>query len=291
MSIQKIINIAIKSNHHHRPILTDVLFKKNEQHKPLVIFCHGYKGYKDWGAWNHVADALVNQNMFFVKFNFSHNGGTAEEPIDFPDLDAFGENNFILELNDLEDTIEWILKNTRFNNEIDPDNIILIGHSRGGGIVAIKASEHPKITGLITWSGVSDFGARFPKENQLLEWKEKGITYVLNSRTNQQMPHLFQFYQNFKEHEKRLTIQNAIEKLTIPHLIIHGELDDVVLVEEAKKMHRWNSNSELILIDQMNHAMGNTQPWKNFKMPQHLEMVVQKSIHFILKNTTKNKQK
>ncbi len=284
--MQKLVNLAIKSNHHHRPILTDVFFKKNQKHKPIVIFCHGYKGYKDWGAWNLVANSFVNQGLFFVKFNFSHNGGTIEEPIDFPDLDAFGENNFVLELNDLEDIIEWILENPKFNKEIDPKNIILIGHSRGGGIVAIKASEHPKITSLITWSGVSDFGARFPVGKELLEWEESGLAYVLNSRTNQKMPHLFQFYQNFKDHEKRLTIQNAIEKLKIPHLIIHGEKDDVVLASEAKNLHRWNSKSELILVDQMNHALGNTQPWNSTKLPEHLYVVVEKSIDFILKNAS-----
>jgi pimeloyl-ACP methyl ester carboxylesterase len=283
MSVDKTINITIKSSHHERPILTDLVYKKNGRLKPLVIFCHGYKGYKDWGAWNLVAETFAREELFFVKFNFSHNGGTAEDPIDFPDLNAFAENNYILELNDLEDVIQWIRKQEKFNDEIDPEKTILIGHSRGGGIVAIKASEHTAISGVITWSGVSDFGARFPNGNQLNQWKENGIAYVLNSRTNQKMPHLFQFYNNFKEHEKRLTIKNAIEKLAIPHLIIHGVLDDVVLPVEAENMHRWNPRSELFLMDKMNHALGNIQPWKNSRMPEHLQNAVQKSIDFILK--------
>ena len=275
-------NIAVKSSYHTKPIVTDLFYKKNNTKKPLVIFCHGYKGYKDWGAWNIAAEEFANQNLFFVKFNFSHNGGTLENPIDFPDLEAFGENNFIKELNDLEDIIEWITSNSDFKNEIDTENSTLIGHSRGGGIVTIKASENKKITNVISWAGVSDYGVRFPKGEQLEGWKKQGVSYILNGRTLQKMPHLYQFYQNFKDNEEHLTIKNAVQKLKSKHLIIQGENDEVVLPIEAKNLHTWNPKSELIIIDKMNHPLGCTQPWNDSKMPFHLEKVVKKSIDFIL---------
>ncbi|MDX1830099.1 MAG: alpha/beta fold hydrolase [Lutibacter sp.] len=278
-------NEIIKSSQHQKPIVTDLFFKENKIKKSVVIFCHGYKGYKDWGAWNLVAETFAKNDLFLVKFNFSHNGGTVENPIDFPDLDAFGENNFTLELADLEDVINWILQNEELKEEINNTNITLIGHSRGGGIVTIKASENSKITNLITWSSVSDFGARFPKGEVLEQWKKDGISYILNSRTLQKMPHLYQFYQNFKDNEERLTIKSAVKKLTIPHLIIHGENDIVVLPQEAKDLHAWNNKSELIFIKEMNHSLGCTQPWDNTKMPAHLEDVVQKSIYFIKTNS------
>ena len=44
---------------------------------------------------------------------------------------------------------------------IDLNNIILIGHSRGGGSVLIKASENSIIKNVISWAGVSDFKTRF----------------------------------------------------------------------------------------------------------------------------------
>ena len=83
--ITKIKNTLIKGTH-DKPILCDLFFKENNQAKPIVIFCHGYKGFKDWGAWNLVANEFAKNNLFFIKFNFSHNGGTVEQPIDFPDL-------------------------------------------------------------------------------------------------------------------------------------------------------------------------------------------------------------
>lgn len=281
--MQIIKNINVRSSQHTKPIVTDTIYIKDNIKKPIVIFCHGYKGYKDWGAWNLAAKVFAKKTLFFVKFNFSHNGGTIDNPIDFPDLEAFGHNNFIKELNDLEDIIDWVITNPDFKNEIDIKNITLIGHSRGGGIVSIKASENKKITKLITWAGVSDFGARFPKGEQLEGWKKQGISYILNGRTHQQMPHMYQFYQNFKDNEERLTIKNAVSKLKIPHLIIHGENDEVVLPIEAKNLHSWNPKSELIFIDKMNHPLGSKQPWENSIMPFHLKEVVKKSIEFIFK--------
>ncbi len=280
MQINK--NILIKSNCHKRPIVTDVFYNKNNEKKPIVIFCHGYKGFKDWGAWNLMATVFAEEGLFFVKFNFSHNGGTASNPIDFPDLDAFGQNNFTIELNDLETVINWIISNNDFKDEINHENITLIGHSRGGGIVTIKAAENKKVTRVISWSGVSDFGARFPKGELLKAWEKDGISYILNARTQQKMPHKFQFYKNFKENEERLTIKNAVKKINIPHLIIHGKNDEVVLPEEAINLHSWNPKSKLVLIENMNHPLGCTQPWNKAQMPQYLQKTVQFSLNFIL---------
>ncbi|SNR39392.1 alpha/beta hydrolase fold [Lutibacter agarilyticus] len=282
--MSSIRNTIVKSKYHNKPILTDLFYKETNTKKPVVIFCHGYKGYKDWGAWNLAAEEFMKQDLFFVKFNFSHNGGTTENPIDFPDLEAFGQNNFTLELDDLETVINWLISNSDFENEADFENITLIGHSRGGGIVTLKAAENNKISKVISWAGVSDFGARFPKDEKILQyWEKEGVSYIENARTKQQMPHYFQFYTNFKENEERLTIKNAVTNLSIPHLIIQGELDDVVKTNEAENLHRWNPKSELIVVEGMNHPLGCTQPWTAAKMPVHLAEVVNYSVDFIKK--------
>lgn len=33
-----------------KPILWDAFFNSSKTQKPLVVFCHGYKGFKDWGS-------------------------------------------------------------------------------------------------------------------------------------------------------------------------------------------------------------------------------------------------
>ena len=132
--MKQIRNIQIPGRH-GKDILADLFFEENGTKKEVVLFCHGYKGYKDWGAWNLVAEEFAREGFFFVKMNFSHNGGTIEQPIDFPDLEAFGNNNFIKELDDLETVIDWISTDGSFEKEIDMSQLTLIGHSLGGGIV------------------------------------------------------------------------------------------------------------------------------------------------------------
>jgi len=269
---------------HNKPILTDVFYNKNKKKKPLVIFAHGYKGYKDWGAWNLVANNFADNGFVFVKFNFSHNGGTVSQPIDFPDLEAFGNNNFTKELDDLQCVINWVLNNKSLLGEIDINNLTLIGHSRGGGIVLIKAAEEKLVKKVITWAAVSDYGIRFPKGDELENWREKGVAYIHNSRTNQQMPLYFQFYQDFIKNKDKLNICNAVKKFKIPQLIIQGEKDETVKPIEAQNLHNWNPKSELYIVKGANHTFGSRHPWQENDLPFALKQSVIKSMEFIKQN-------
>ena len=64
--MKKIKNIRIKGKH-GKDILVDAFFTENGVKKDVVLFCHGYKGYKDWGAWDLVAEKFARKNFFFVK--------------------------------------------------------------------------------------------------------------------------------------------------------------------------------------------------------------------------------
>ncbi|GGG37672.1 alpha/beta hydrolase family protein [Bizionia arctica] len=274
-------NLVLYRNN-QKPIVWDAFFNPTKNPKPLVVFCHGYKGFKDWGSWNLVAEAFKSEDLFFVKFNFSHNGGTVKNPIDFPDLNAFSENNYSKELQDLNDILDYLLSKDNPNaSEIDKNNITLIGHSRGGGIVTIFASEDSRITKLITWAGVCDFSERTATIGDLEQWKEDGVKYVLNGRTKQKMPHKYQFYEDFKNNETRLNIELATKGLKIPHIIIHGDLDPSVSFEEAKALHNWNPNSKLITIENTNHVFGSKHPWEEEELPNKLKEVVDKSLMYI----------
>lgn len=274
-------NIIIQGGH-GKPILIDVNYKRTNTPKPILIFCHGYKGFKDWGAWNIMANTFAKAGFCFVKFNFSYNGGTVEQPIDFPDLVAFGNNNYSIELDDLNCVIDWVCSNSNFQKEGNTSNISLLGHSRGGGIVTVKAEEDLRIRNCISLAGISSFKKRFHEGTQEFEdWKNSGIKYVVNGRTKQQMPHYFQFYKDFIKNEKRLTIKRSVSNFKIPHLIIHGDNDTSIFIEEAKNLHKWNSSSKLKIIEGANHVFNTSHPWNNDSLSSELQEAVNTIINFI----------
>ena len=240
----------------------------------IVIFCHGYKGYKDWGAWNLVSGEFARNGFAFVKFNFSHNGGTIENPIDFPDLKAFGNNTYGKEVADLNSVIDWS------NKEYDAP-IYIIGHSRGGGIVTLVAGENTNVSKVISWAAVADFKERFPVGEKLQEWKDKGVYNVLNGRTKQEMPHYYSFYEDFIENEMNLTISKAAKSIRIPHLVIHGNMDEAVSIKHAYRLSSFNPKAELEIIIDANHTFGSKHPWCDNFLPKALRKVVDKTIYFI----------
>lgn len=282
--VQKHKNIALEGKH-GRPVVTDVFYSEEKKEKPVLIFCHGYKGFKDWGTWNLMAEEFVQKGLMFIKFNFSFNGGTLEQPIDFPDLKAFGENTFIKELDDLEVILDWLSgEDFPFHDYADSSNISLMGHSRGGGTAIIKASEDSRIKNLITLASVSDFESRFPSGKELEEWKENKIGYVENTRTKQKMPHLYSFYENFKENEERLNISKAVKKLKIPFLIVHGSEDTTVNADNAVDLKRWDPKAELFILEGSNHVFEGAHPWEQEELPPAKKKIVDKVSGFILKS-------
>ncbi|WP_179333893.1 alpha/beta hydrolase family protein [Winogradskyella costae] len=278
MHIDKNINLE---RDRKKPILIDAFYDESKTNQSIVIFCHGYKGYKDWGAWNVMAEHIAKAGYCVVKFNFSHNGGTIQNPMDFPDLEAFGNNNYTKELDDLDAVITWAQKHFESNSNINSNKIFLIGHSRGGGITILKASEDTRITKLITLASVSDFGNRFGTDDEIKNWKKDGVKYVVNGRTKQQMPHYYQFYENFKANENRLHIESAEKQLTIPHLIIHGSEDTSVKISEAEALHGWNSKSELKIIDHADHVFNTKHPWHKKELSNELYEVCDLIISFL----------
>lgn len=266
---------------HQKPILLDVAFKETHKPLPVVIFCHGYKGFKDWGAWHLIAEKFAEAGFFFLKFNFSHNGGTPEQPIDFPDLEAFGNDNYSKQMDDLGSVIDWLTTKNEFSNFILAEDLNLIGHSRGGGIALLKTKEDQRIKKLITWAGVSNFQYRFPKGKALEEWKEKGVYYVKNGRTKENMPHFYQFYEDYLANKKRFDFKEALKELKIPYLIIHGTADEAVKNREAEFLFDHSKGAKMKWIAGANHVFSMKHPWEKSNLPLEASELVKASVDFL----------
>lgn len=279
MKIIKEKNIII-SNPETRNFLADAFYPESENKLPLVIFAHGYKGYKDWGAWDLMAEKIAEAGFYFVKFNFSHNGTTVENPTHFADLEAFGENNFSKELSDYSVVISHFFTQP----EVDSDKITIIGHSRGGGISTIHAFEDARVKALVVLASVSHFGYRFPSGDRLHEWESNGVMFTENKRTNQQMPHYYQFFEDYKANEESFNIQYASQHMEKPTLVVKAGSDETVKDNEAELLHEWNKDSELVVIENASHTFGAREPWTENTMPSDLEKATASIINFLQAN-------
>jgi len=263
-----------------RPFLYDLYYRPDGEAKPLVIFTHGFKGFKDWGAWDLIARAFVKAGFAFLKFNLSHNGTTPEAPLDFADLEAFGYNNYSKELKDLEAVLNWAGESK--SPELDVSKIALIGHSRGGALSIIKAAHDSRVKAVATWASVSSLDYSWKQNPALLEqWKETGVWSIFNGRTGQEMPLYYQLVEDYQKNEAQQDVQQQLNKLKCPFLIVHGMEDPGVPVESAHQLHEWYPASELHLIEGADHVFSARHPFESEQLPEHSLELVATTISFL----------
>ena len=252
--------------------------------KPLVIFLHGFKGFKDWGNWNTMADQFAAHGFCFVKFNFSHNGISDHDLISFSDLEAFGQNNFSKELMDLQILIDHLKLNSELRNIFcyNPDEIYLIGHSRGGPIALITALERDEVKKAITWASVHELNYSWEKDpEKLSNWEKEGVVYILNGRTKQNMPLYFQLYEDYLQNSVRFNIQKTLARLQKPVLFIHGSADPAVPLDALYYLAKNSQQGSSCIIEEANHVFGAKHPAVGNELSDHEQELLKESISFL----------
>ncbi len=266
-----------------KPISLDISFLKGNKNMPVVVYAHGFNGFKDWGNFDLNAKQFETRGFVFVKFNFSHNGTSPSSPEEFVDLEAFGNNNYSKQLEDLEQVINWVCDTQNiYHAHVNPNLVFLIGHSMGAGIAILHAAKDKRIKKLISWAGISECKTPWGSwpADKMQEWKEAGVQYYLNGRTKQQMPLYYQLNEDYMQNEQRLNIENAIKEIDIPILICHGTLDNAVPVEKAFELKRWQPAAKLFTVES-DHVFGRSHPWNDDKLPPAMEAVVEESLRFL----------
>lgn len=271
--MQLINQVYIGSN--NRQSVYDLTIPAN-YNRQIILFIHGYKGFKDWGAWWLLEKRFVEQGFGFCKFNLSHNGGTVDNPIDFPDLEAFSENCYSYEKNDVLTMIDLLA--SKFPN----DHIVLVGHSRGGGN-ALLCGTHPKVSAVITLAAISSIKHRFRHTEIMEKWKTEQVRYELNTRTNQQMPIKYNQYLDFVANEQILDIEASCRQLHKPCLHFHGKNDEAIHIDEAIDIASWTKQA-LYVLEDCNHVFGISHPWTSAVASEHFEFIIAKSIEMLTQN-------
>ncbi|HLG02435.1 MAG TPA: alpha/beta fold hydrolase [Bacteroidia bacterium] len=267
-----------------RPIQADIHYPETGGKAiPLIIFLHGFKGFKDWGHWPLVAEFLARSGFVVIRFNFSHNGTTRENPMAFGDLDAFAKNTFSKELEDVEAVLDDIVWRAGKEINCDPARVGLLGHSRGGGIAFLAAFRDKRVRAVAAWAGISDLEPRV-NPPELDEWKKNGVIYTINSRTGESLPINYSLREDFYANKKRLDIPYAVKHLNIPILLVSGTKDESVPFAEAEKMSTWNMLARFEAIAGAGHTFGGKHPWTEKDLPADTVKALQPTIAFFREN-------
>ena len=267
---------------HGRPIAADATYQPTGQPKPVVVFVHGFKGFKDWGHFGLLARFFAQQGFVFVKLDLSHNGVVPGGSGDLEDLEAFAGNNFSIELNDLGallDALHAPGATPLPAAELDLRRLYLVGHSRGGALVLLKTAEDPRIRAVAAWAAVADLHPRWPAE-VLANWQKTGVLHVPNARTGQQLPMHYQIVDDYYAHRARLDLPTLMPTLRQPVLLVHGDQDETVPLAAVHQLHAGQPAAEVLVLPGAGHGFGGTHPWPGAELPAQAQLVAERTAAF-----------
>lgn len=241
------------------PLLVDVRSGDPAAGRAAVIIHHGFKGFKDWGMFPVLADRLARAGFTAVSFNVSGSGVDDTGEFVFPD--RFGRNTYSAELDDLHRVID-ALDGGRLGVS-RPAAVGLLGHSRGGGIAVLEAARNPRVTALVTWAAIASVD-RWSAEARA-GWRKRGYVNITNTRTGQTFPLGTEVLDDIERHAGgALDLVAAAGRIRIPWLIVHGDADQSVDIEDARTLARAAAvpGAELVEIAGAGHTFGAVHPFR-----------------------------
>lgn len=206
----------------------DHTFHPGSRPDVLVILAHGVTGNKDRPQLVALAEGLSARGWPCLRISYTGNGDSDGE---------FGDSCITKEIGDLQAVIDSVPDTTQ---------VVYVGHSMGGAVGVLTASQDLRIRVLVSLAGMThtadfvrrEFSDVTPGEGYM--WDEGDCplseTYVndLNAIGN---------------------TLDAASKVTQPWLLIHGDADDLVPVGDSKDaFHAANCVKLLVEIPDAGHS-------------------------------------
>jgi pimeloyl-ACP methyl ester carboxylesterase len=195
--------------------------------KEIVVIGHGVTGNKDRPFVVALAEALAAAGVHAVRLSFSGNG----------DSDGrFVDSTISKEVADLGAVLDAMAGFT----------VCFAGHSMGGAVGVIRASEDDRIRNLISLAGMvhtRDFAEREfgdVKPDHGFMWDEE--TCPLS--------------QTYMDDMRRIdSVADRGKRIRVPWLLVHGTDDDVVPIQDSKDiLAKAGANAQFIEIPGSNHV-------------------------------------
>ena len=190
-----------------------------------VILCHGMESNKESEKLVYLGRAMAQRNIMALRFDFRYVGESSGK---FEDITYSGE------VADLK--AAHALMSSR-----NPGKIAILGSSMGGTVSLLFAAQQSSLAALVTVAAPihpERFPSRVLTPAQAEQWRARGFTHHNGQRINLSLLHDLE----------SLNVPEAVKKITCPVLILHGDADEVVPVEEAYEINACLTNSKRLLI-------------------------------------------
>jgi pimeloyl-ACP methyl ester carboxylesterase len=196
------------------------------------------KGYRRWGFIPRLGETLRATGMATLAIDFSHNGaaggdgGTSGGPV-YGHPELLKRNTLDRERRDLAAVIQWIRDggDGRFGPAA---GVGLWGHSRGATAVLLNALDDPEaLRAVVTWSATAHADIYTPR--QKARWREAGEFDWLESESGQRLAMGVCFLDDLESRFDEYALADRAGDLRVPHLIVHGESDLVIPVNNAER--------------------------------------------------------
>ncbi len=195
--------------------------------KIIVVIGHGVTGNKDRPFIVTLAEALSNDGIPTLRMSFSGNGDSEGR---------FEDSTISKEVKDLGCVID----------ELDGWNILYVGHSMGGAVGVLEASQDVRIVGLVSLAGMVHTKAFAQREFDDVT-PDEGFMW-----DDPNCP-LSQAY--IDDTTAIETVVPHAPSIQVPWLLVHGTKDDVVPLQDSLDIfERANEPKQLVQIDGADHV-------------------------------------
>jgi uncharacterized protein len=234
------------------PIHGEIRSLDTLREKPVVIICHSFMAFKDWGFFPYIAKQIAEAGFVSVIFNFSLNGVVGDEPR-ITDFEKFERNTISREISDLGVVIDAVAVGQIGVGIIRRDRIFLLGHSRGSGVAILRTADDQRIRGLVSLGSVGTFWRW--TNHQKKTWRELGYLPLAKDSTTSPLRLGIDSLNDIELNAGKLNLENAASKIEVPWLIIHGMKDVTVPPAEAQMLYDASNKATttLVMLEKTGH--------------------------------------
>lgn len=199
------------------------------QPRAFALFTHCFTCTKDLKAIVRISRGLAKHNIGVLRFDFTGLGDSHGD---------FSLSNFESNLSDIQAAIGWLAAEHQ-----SPQ--LLVGHSLGGAAMMASVNSIPTAKAIVTIAAPSctkHLAAFLGKQNPSVESEGVG-TVMVGGRTHTIRQQLLDSLREFD-------LTDAIQKITIPHLIFHSPTDETLDYRHAEEIftHTGGAKSLITLV-------------------------------------------